>query len=391
MNSIRHSPKLNPLLFQNNKLKPEIKDKVLEIVNAFLEYAEVSIRILDIRLVGSNAAYNYNEYSDLDIHIVTNLSEVSEPEKIARLYFDSVKSNFNKSYDIKIKGIDVELYVEDINSSSMSNGIYSVLTDTWIKEPVESITPTEEEVAEAGKIEDEILKSIENVKSVEELQNIVDKLYLMRKDSLSAHGETGAGNLAFKSLRNRGVLDKIRDILRDAKAKELSLESKKMEESTSPLKTLKGSIIKRSNKYGVGKEIGGQIYFHKNYVGRICPELYDIAVKMLKQGYPDFEFNCLMYDKKKPNVLRFDSALDFDTAREPSPGQMISVDTSTRTLTKLSSKQIWHHKWLWVMDDYKGFDVQASYEWSKTWLEKISHPSGYPEKWKAELKSVGLG
>lgn len=227
---MKKSSQLNPLLFEGNKLKSEIKDKILEIVDAFLEYAEVDIRVLDIRLVGSNAAYNYNEYSDLDVHIVTDLSEVSDPEQIARLYFDSVKSNFNKSYDIKIKGIDVELYVEDLQTSSMSNGIYSVVTDTWIKEPVESVTPTAEELADAERIADEILQSIENVGSIEALQDIVDRIYLMRKNSLSAHGETGAGNLAFKSLRNDGILDKVKDVLKNAKAKELSLESKSLYE-----------------------------------------------------------------------------------------------------------------------------------------------------------------
>jgi len=224
---MKNSPKLNPALFEGDKLKPEVQAKIFEIVHAFLEYAEVDIRIFDIRLVGSNAAYNYNQYSDLDVHIVTDLSEVSDPETIARLYFDSVKSNFNNSYDITIKGIDVELYVEDVNSSSMSNGIYSVTMDKWIKEPTPSAEPTEEEIADAERIENEILQSIENVGSIEELQDIVDKMYLMRKDSLSAHGETGAGNLAFKSLRSQGVLDKVKDVLKSAKAKELSLESKK--------------------------------------------------------------------------------------------------------------------------------------------------------------------
>lgn len=386
---MKTTEQLNPLLFEGETLKPEIKDKILEIVDAFLEYAEVDINVMDIRLVGSNAAYNYNEYSDLDIHIVTDLSKVSDPETIARLYFDSVKSNFNKSYDIKIKGIDVELYVEDINSSSASNGIYSVKKDAWIKEPTPTVAPTDEELAAAEEMEEEILDSIASVSSIEELQDILNNLYLLRKDSLSAHGETGAGNLAFKSLRNSGILDKIKDTLKSAKAKELSLESKSLEESRE-LKTLKGSSIKRSTKYGVGKEIGGQIYFHKNYVDRVCPELYAVALEMLHRGYPEFEFNCLMYDKKKPETLRFDSAPDFDTAREPSPGQMVAVDVSTRTLTKLSSRQIWHHKWLWVMDDYTGFDVEESYQWSQKWLEKITSPSGYPERWESALKSAGL-
>ena len=67
----RYSPQLNPLLFSDGELKPEIREKILQIVDAFLEYTQVSINIIDVRLVGSNASYNYNEYSDLDIHIVT--------------------------------------------------------------------------------------------------------------------------------------------------------------------------------------------------------------------------------------------------------------------------------------------------------------------------------
>ena len=364
----RYSPQLNPLLFEDGELKSQIRDKIVQIVDAFLEYAEVSINIADIRLVGSNASYNYNEYSDLDIHIVTDLSKIADPETIARLYFDSIKKNFKDSYDIKIKGIDVELYVEDINTSSVSNGIYSVSQNRWIKEPVVVEDPTDEEIAEAEKIEDEIISKIKSSTSTEELENIIDNLYLLRKDSLAAYGESGPGNLAFKSLRNKGILDKVKDVIRDAESKELSLESKKIDEDLSPLKTLKGSVIKRSSKYGVGKEIGGQIYFHKNYVDDICPNLYELAKDILEEEYPDFKYNCLMYDKKKPDTLRFDEAPDFDSAREPMPG----------------------HKWLWVKDDYKGFDVEESYEWSKKWLEKISSPSGYIDKWKAELKDAGL-
>lgn len=386
----RYSPQLNPLLFDNRELKPQIHDKILQIVNAFLEYAEVSINISDIRLVGSNASYNYNEHSDLDIHIVTDLSKIADPETIARLYFDSIKKNFKDSYDIKIKGIDVEIYVEDINTTSVSNGIYSVSQDRWIKEPEVIASPSDEDIAEAEKIEEEIISMIKASNTPEELENIINNLYLLRKDSLSSQGESGPGNLAFKSLRNKGILDKVKDVIRDAESKELSLESKQLDEDLAPLKTIKGSLIKRSPKYGVGKEIGGQIYFHKDYVDKVCPELYDLAKDILEEEYPDFRYNCLMYDKSKPDTLRFDEASDFDTAREPMPGTMYSVDTDTGKITKRYSPQIWHHKWLWVMDDYKGFNVEEAYEWSKKWLEKISSPSGYMDKWKAELKDVGL-
>lgn len=222
----RNAKNLNPAIFNSeDELKSDVRSMILEIVNEFLEYTQVDVRIIDIRLVGSNASYNYNNQSDLDIHIITDLSEISEPESIARLYFDSVKKNFKDSYDITIKGIDVELYVEDINTSSVSNGIYSVSEDKWIKfpEPVEG--PTSEQFNRAEEIEEDIIAELKSANTNEELQKIIDNIYLLRKDSLAKDGENAPGNLAFKSLRNKGILDKVKDVMRSSTSRKLSLES----------------------------------------------------------------------------------------------------------------------------------------------------------------------
>jgi hypothetical protein len=64
---------LNPKLFKNNKLIDEVRTKIFSIVNEFKEFIEIPINILDIRIVGSNASYNYNEHSDLDIHLIVLL------------------------------------------------------------------------------------------------------------------------------------------------------------------------------------------------------------------------------------------------------------------------------------------------------------------------------
>lgn len=222
----RYPRHLNPLLFaQGDHLYLDIRDKINEIVRAFLEYLQVDIRVLDVRIVGSNASYNYHKESDLDIHIVTNLSEISDPATIARLYFDAAKKNFKDAYDITIKGIDVELYIEDINASAVSNGIYSVTHDTWIKTPTPIEDPSDEVIKLAEKYEEYILNMLDKATTVEEIQEVQDQIYLIRKDALSAEGEVSAGNLMFKSLRNKGILDSIKDILHKGISQELSLES----------------------------------------------------------------------------------------------------------------------------------------------------------------------
>lgn len=115
----------------------------------------------------------------------------------------------------------------------------------------------------------------------------------------------------------------------------------------SALKTLNGSIIRRS-KFGVGKYIGGQYYFHRKYAEQIIPrKILSQAVKILGNTYPDFQYNAMMYQPSK-SIIRFDQAPDFDIAREPKTGDYISVDISRGTTRKGHSNYIWHHKWLWV-------------------------------------------
>ena len=165
--------------------------------------------------------------------------------------------------------------------------------------------------------------------------------------------------------------------------------STRLGEDLTPLKTLNGSVIKRS-RYGVGKDIGGQIYLHKNYATDVIPA--DVWEKALSIVPKDFAYNTVMYDSKKPNEVRFDEAPDFDTAREPHPGQMLKVNVTDGTATpaKGNGNMIWHHKWLWVKNDYTGFDVEESYNWSKRWLEKISNPSGSLRVWNEALEKNGL-
>lgn len=165
----------------------------------------------------------------------------------------------------------------------------------------------------------------------------------------------------------------------------------KQTEVGSTLKTYKGSAIKRSSKYGVGKEIGGDIYFHKMYADEIIPaDILDNAESILIEEYPNFQYNCIRYSPKTGDIS-FQEAPDFDTAREPKVGDYITVkpDGSVRTG---HSEYIWHHKWCWVKNDYPGFDVSDSWEWSRQWLNTLQETSDGNGigRWNAQLKRYGL-
>lgn len=216
---------LNPKLWNGTKLKEDVKQQILVIVDAFIEYVEVPVKVADIQIVGSNASYNYTDDSDLDVHIITNFNSLNQDSYLVQLFYNVNKTSFNKKYDISIHGIPVEVYVEDMDSSVNSNGIYSVLKDEWIKAPkiitsVPNVDLTKyvdtwtEKIREAIKTDD-----------IDAVRDMVDRLYLMRKNSIVVDGEFGTGNLIFKEIRNTGLLQELKDKITEIESHNLSLES----------------------------------------------------------------------------------------------------------------------------------------------------------------------
>lgn len=223
---------LNSKLFNEfDGLKPTIRDALLDVAYQFIEDVkedtEIDVPISDIILVGSNASYNYTEYSDIDIHIVTDLSKISrcDPELAGKL-MNSERYIFNQNYDIEIQDIEAEVYVEDINSNTISNGIYSILDNEWIKYPKIEDTSIDYDIEEFPyylNIIDDIKELLEySDLTSEDIENTIDNIYLMRKYSLAKEGEYGIGNLIFKQIRNIGLLDKLKDKLYELRSDELS-------------------------------------------------------------------------------------------------------------------------------------------------------------------------
>lgn len=216
---------LNPKLWKDNKLIPEVRQKLLEISENFEQYVEIPMHIVDVVLVGSNASYNYTQHSDIDVHLIVN-TELTEgvPEDIQTLVFNLKKTAFNKEFDIKIKGIPVELYVEDLHSSVQSNGIYSIRRNKWVKEP-KPITIEKRDITQELDAWTERINAAIMSKDYEQITNVLDALYLMRKNSISIEGEYGRGNEIFKTLRDKGLLSKLKDSMNRCISSNLSLES----------------------------------------------------------------------------------------------------------------------------------------------------------------------
>jgi hypothetical protein len=217
---IHHNKQLNPKLWENNKLIPEVRHRLMVIAKHFAEYLNVEkLNLKDITISGSNASYGYSDSSDLDLHLV---AVVDSPEK-AELY-DAKKNVYNSKYDITIKDIDVELYVQDAKQKHHSAGIYSVLNDKWISEPTgDAPKATHKEVKSkarnyAGQI-NQALKS-KDLKTAKQTMASIRKL---RQAGLEANGEYSVENLAFKLLRARGQIDKLRKYIDKLESASLSI------------------------------------------------------------------------------------------------------------------------------------------------------------------------
>ena len=216
---------LQPKVWDDFRLKPEVKDKLNKIAEAFIEYAEIPEEgIKDIVITGSTANYNYTPYSDLDLHLIIDYDSLHENCPLVENYLWSVKSQFNKEHDISIYGIPVELYAEDMNAGGVSNGIYSLQKDEWIKKP-EKLSPTDNDAAVEARY-NEFKEAVEKVVDKEDAEEIKNQMYIMRLTGLSEEGELSTENLTFKKLRDNGYLQKLNDIIHTEFDKELSLENK---------------------------------------------------------------------------------------------------------------------------------------------------------------------
>lgn len=72
----------------------------------------IKFDLKDIRLVGSNCAYNYTKKSDLDVHLIASKSSLHCPDDLYPKIYSAYRSIFNKNLDISIHGVPVEIYVE---------------------------------------------------------------------------------------------------------------------------------------------------------------------------------------------------------------------------------------------------------------------------------------
>lgn len=239
---------LNPDLWENDELKSEVKDKLLEIVNKFKENLsedDIELDVKDIVIIGSNANYNYTEQSDIDLHIVADTSVYEDQKELAVKLYDAYKRLFNNKYDPTIYGHEVEIYVEPDNIRANSNGMYSLNTG-WLKFPENTAIPELDE-AELQSLVSDYEEKIQNAESIDEIDSVINDLYILRQQSILSDGEYGIGNQCFKEIRNLGLLKELKDKKVQLETEEMSLAESLASDDETLLKSLGFSLYYKSS------------------------------------------------------------------------------------------------------------------------------------------------
>ena len=211
---------LEPEIWEDDKIIPEVREALLKIANDFLIDFPFKVEVEDITLTGSLANYNWSKYSDVDLHIVLDFSQVDENEELVAGFFKNLQTNWNNRHDIHMKGYEVEIYFQDSREPHLSTGIYSIQNDDWIVKPEPE--PVSIDYANIEKKAEDIVDRINHIERMmadEEGDAILDaidrlkaKIRNMRKTGLEGAGQYSVENLAFKVLRRSEELGRLSDL-----------------------------------------------------------------------------------------------------------------------------------------------------------------------------------
>lgn len=232
--AVKFHKELNPKLFNpDRKMDSEVKEQLLVIANDFIsELGIKDLDVVDVTVSGSNAAYSYTDHSDIDLHILVNFSKLPDDEIYQEL-FNAKKTVYNDNHDITVRGIPVELYVQDSNEPHITLGEYSLLNNRWTRIPTKdrSNFNQNETKAKFEKLHDLIVRAIES-KNYSLVKKAWDIIKRYRKAGLQSAGEFGPENLAYKALRNQGYIQKLYNVKNKLHSKKLSIDE--MDEDYDP-------------------------------------------------------------------------------------------------------------------------------------------------------------
>jgi len=224
---------LNPQIWDDDRLKPKLREKFLKIARAFADFLLpiIDVQVRDVTLTGSNANYNWTTKSDIDLHILINYKDIkayNANSALVREYLMAKKSIWNNNYPLTFRGMQIELYAQDTNEPHTSTGVFSIMKDKWIKTPSADIVSIEDDAID--KKSNPIAYEIDKLKQhdmdlLPRIERLKARLKHMRQTGLEKEGEYSIENLAFKKLRHTGHLERLNQLAKTETMSRLQMEN----------------------------------------------------------------------------------------------------------------------------------------------------------------------
>lgn len=155
------------------------------------------------------------------------------------------------------------------------------------------------------------------------------------------------------------------------------------------------------------KVVGTAKYAHKTNVKELIAKCF--KTKLEEQMFLQFldkailhgiAFDIIKYDKGNVTLI---ASPDWNTANEPIVGtcyrwklnEWLREDWVNPVVTQ-NYKQIYHNKWMFVADNYRGFDIEQAKRRSQLWnslpdIKEVRNKIGYKDFWQNYLAQYGIG
>lgn len=227
--SLQYHNNLNPKLWADGKLKPEVRGKLIQFAETWREFAMIPKEMVqDIVMTGGNANYNYTDQSDIDVHLVVDRDGFGLPRDFVDQFLQDKKILWTMTHpDIKVYGYPLEPYAQDPSESiPMNQGQYSLMNDQWIQMPTNlnldftGNQVLQDKVDHYKQVIDRLIRSNASSNALKAIKN---KITSARGPAIAKGGEFSLENLVFKELRNQGYIDKIDMYMKSEQDKALSL------------------------------------------------------------------------------------------------------------------------------------------------------------------------
>ncbi|MCK9428430.1 MAG: hypothetical protein M0R17_00285 [Candidatus Omnitrophica bacterium] len=203
---------LNPKIWNNFNLVPDVADTAKKIAKDYSDFMLKNLKdaeVSEIYFTGSLANYNWSNYSDFDIHVIIDYSDINKDIDLVGDYFWDRTLLYRLDNKFEISGFEVELNINNITPLRKNAGVYSLLYDEWVQKPdtnkiIIDFKLVKEKAAAIMNMIDDSRCDLNN------LINIKEKIRKMRDSGIDKYGEFSIENLAFKILRRTGYIDKLK-------------------------------------------------------------------------------------------------------------------------------------------------------------------------------------